>query len=169
MRHFVVWLALAGIGQPEPGNGPVTPVSPGGKLVGGLLGVASLVAAVFLVTQPSRHRRVDESLDPRRGYSTFVPTSFATLTANTPWRVPTAITLALTGIIVGAGVWVNPRSAPIAFLTVWTIALFLVAILLIVASLDLMTIRRRALEERMRLLEDHRARLARDLRERPKG
>ena len=64
-----------------------------------------------------------------------------------------------------AGVFVDPRIFPRGFIVLWTTILALVQILMGLALHDLLVVRRRAFEEKSRLLRENRKEMERELRD----
>lgn len=100
-----------------------------------------------------------------------VPASMAReLGPPRPWQLGSAYRPAATSVMFFAGlgmvvgIWIDPRFQPRLFLSVWLVTLGLVSLLMILAGLDLLGIRRRALTERRALMAENRRLLTTDLR-----
>lgn len=129
----------------------LTPVSPAGKVCGSLLGLAGLAASVYF-------------LSGARPVAQTGAAKPASLTASNRWRRPMAWLLALVGVMVLVGVWIDPTVHPKAFVYVWALILFLVVALFVVGGYDLIRVRQRALQERTELLKENRQELEADLK-----
>lgn len=132
----------------------VTPLSMAAKLVGSLLGGAVAGAGLTLLMR-SRSRSSDP---PAHDFAQRIE-------QETPWRRPNAILMTATGILIWLGVWIDPAVYPIAFVSVWMGILVATMAMMSVAIHDLLFVRKRALQDRLRLIEQNRSELEHDLKE----
>ena len=132
----------------------VTPLTPAALYTGGALGVCLIFAGIIMIIRKFR----------RNNRSTDVHGATALPALDSPWRIFSAMLMVVLGTTMLAGVIIDPRFQPRLFLYVWTAAIGLVLMLMMVALLDLMTVRRKAYLERFRLREKHKAALREDLR-----
>jgi hypothetical protein len=126
----------------------LTPLSPIAKALGTVLAVAIVGASAYLLFKQRR---------------------YSDLTAGLRWRSPIAVLVGLLGFVVLAGVWIDPTKAPIAFVGVWLAILGLAFSLLLIAGLDMLQVRQRAMQQRLDLLRESRRLLGEDLRTRRNG
>ena len=125
----------------------VTPLAPEVKAVGSVLGV--LVAGVGIWLALAHRAQASKPLG-----------------ARLRWRIPIALLLALSGMLVEIGVWIDPTKAPIAFVSVWLAAMAILALTLLAAGMDWWWVRRLATWERQELIKDDRERLFDELSQR---
>lgn len=130
-------------------------VSTSEKTVAGVLGAAVVGLSVYLIL---RHhgRSAPPDNDPNR-----VPS----LTEGSGWRVPVAVTMGLCGVLVFLGILIDPKAHPAIFVYYWSLLALVVFILVPIAAYDMLIMRKRAYRERIRLLEENRAQIQRDLLE----
>lgn len=133
----------------------VTPLSLAGKLIGSLLGVAVVSVGVFLFGRSRSHGSDDGG-----------EADFATqIHRDAQWRRPNAVLIVLIGVAFLVGVWVNPVDYPILFIGVWMGILLATMATVVVAVYDILFVRKRAIQDKMQLLEQNRSDLERDLKE----
>lgn len=125
----------------------VPPLPVPAKVVGSLMGVTILAASFYLLGRHPREESTDSSM--KQAY----------------WRKPNAIFLAVIGVSFLFGTWINPARNPFLFVTVWMGVMLATVATFGVAIYDLMFIRKRAIEDRVRLLKQNRDELERDLKE----
>lgn len=133
----------------------ITPLPPAALVSGGCLALLAIGSAIYLMTQQKKSRTGDEqqsNLDP--------------LTAGARWRWPTAFFLAADGVLMALGLAIDPAQNPRLFVIVWLQVLLLTLLLMGMASFDMFFVRRRALQEKRRLVEQDRAELMRELAQR---
>lgn len=130
----------------------VTPLSPEVKVVGSVLGVLVAGVGVWL------------AIAHRAQFSK--PAAERSLGAKLRWRIPIAVMLALSGVLVGIGVWIDPTKAPGLFISVWLAAMALLSITLLAAGADWWWVRRLATWERQEMIRDDRERLFDELSQR---
>jgi len=123
----------------------VTPLSPNVKALGSILGF--LVAAVGVWLALAHHAETEK------------PAGEQSLAARLRWRIPIAILLAVSGLLVEIGVWTDPTTAPISFVVVWLAAMALLTITIVAAGLDWWWVKSLATRERQALIREDRARL----------
>lgn len=121
----------------------VASLSVSARLVGAGLGLACLaLGAWFWRRSPRRHG----GREPRGR------------------RLATSLLLLLGGGMLG-GIWIEPGARPRLFLVYWTLLPLGAAILLVIAGWDLFVIRRRAMQDRSRLMEEARRQFQQDVEE----
>ena len=123
----------------------ITPLSPEVKIVGTILGLLVIGVSFWLALS---HRAQGKK-----------PTEEQGLGAGLRWRTPIAVMLALCGLLVEIGVWIDPTKAPGAFVTVWLLAMALLTLTLLAAGFDWWWVRRLAVWERREIIRDDRERL----------
>ena len=134
----------------------IDPLSPTGKALGTLLGLGTLAASVYLVVR----QRPGPKVESQGAAST--PRS---LVAENVWRLPTARLMAVCAILILVGSWLDPTQYGKPFVVVWASVLCLVMVLLAMAGFDMLTLRRRAFHERIRLMRQNQAEMETDLKE----
>lgn len=127
----------------------VTPLSPNVKMAGSILGF--LVAAVGVWLALSHHAQSGKPADEQG------------LGARLRWRIPIALMLAASGLLVEIGVWTDPTTSPLLFMVVWLMTMALLTLTMIAAGMDWWWVTRMATLQRQALLHDDRSRLFNEL------
>jgi hypothetical protein len=81
------------------------------------------------------------------------------------WRSPVALLMALVGVAIVLGLAIDERRHPRIFIALWGAILCLVAIMIVMAAIDLAAIRRRAFREKVRLLKESQRQLEAELKD----
>jgi hypothetical protein len=123
----------------------VTPLSPTAKVVGSILGVVVAGIGIWLWLA---HRAQSGKPEHERG-----------LGARLRWRTPIALLLALCGVLVEVGVWIDPTKAPGAFVAVWLLVMLLLTVTMVAAGVDWWWVARLATWHKQELIHDDRERL----------
>jgi len=130
----------------------VTPLSPAVKVAGTVLGVLVVVVGLWLWLS---HRAQAGKPEEEQG-----------LGARLRWRTPIALLLAMSGGLVIIGVWIDPTTAPGAFIVVWLLAMAVLAVTILAAGLDWWWVTRLATTKRQALVQQGREQLFDELRRR---
>lgn len=123
----------------------LTPLSLAGQIVGSFLALVGIGASMFLLRQ-------------HRSSATASPAE--DLTAQTPWRSRTAWAMAVCSTLVLVGVWIDPTVTPRLFLWFWMLVLTLVFVIFVIGGMDLLIVRSRAHEAKLRLVKQYRRELS---------
>jgi hypothetical protein len=130
----------------------VTPLTPEVKAVGSVLGVLVAGVGVWLALA---HRAQSSK-----------PAAERSLGAKLRWRIPIAMMLSLSGVLVGIGTWIDPTKSPGLFISVWLAAMGMLSFTLLWAGFDWWWVRRLATWERQEMIRDDRERLFDELSQR---
>lgn len=122
----------------------VTPLSLAGKIVGSTVALIGIAASLYLLRSQRRSGPVPTPDD---------------LTAGAPWCSRTAWAMALCCTMVLIGVWIDPTVTPRLFLWFWLAVLTLVFVIFVIGGMDLLIVRSRAHEARLRLVKQARREL----------
>lgn len=140
----------------------VTPLTTSAKVVGGLVAAATLAASVYLIL---RSRSVAPAVLPED----HRPENFNDWTRSRPWRLPVALLVLLIGVLFAVGIFVDPKEEPRLFVRIWSAVIVLIFIVVPFAIFDALVVRARGQIERVRLLEESRAALQNELRDRQRN
>ncbi|HVJ83302.1 MAG TPA: hypothetical protein VNC50_19715 [Planctomycetia bacterium] len=131
----------------------VTPLSPAAQAIGLALGAGTMFAAAYLLF---RHRRDQVQAEEDRAAGDIA-------WPRLRWRTPIAWLLFALGGLVVAGCLVDPAVHPRGFVLVWAAALLALFFVSLGAGLDLLAVRRRALESKLLLVRENRRALIAEL------
>lgn len=124
-------------------------ITPFEKSLGILLGLAVIAASVFLLGRQRAAALAENAENPP---------------AAVPWwRKPTAWMMFACGLLIIAGVWIDPRATPRFFMYHWLFVLLLTMLLFLVAGFDMLSVRRQAMIDRLQLIRDNQDELRRDI------
>lgn len=125
-------------------------ITPFEKSLGSLLGIVVMAASLFLL----RRQRAITAADGAESSAAPPPA---------PWRKPTAWMMFVCGMLIIAGVWIDPRVTPRYFMYHWLFVLILTMLLFLVAGFDMLSVRRQAMIDRLQLIRDNQNELRRDI------
>lgn len=140
----------------------VTPLSLDGKIVGGLVAALTFAAGIYLFLK-------SRSILPAGAPEDHASESFDDWTRSRPWRLPVALLVLLIGILFTVGIFIDPREQPRLFVRLWSSIIVLLLVAVPIALFDALVVRARGQVERVRLLEESRAAVRNELRDRQRN
>lgn len=140
----------------------VTPLSLGGKIVGGIVAALTFAAGIYLFQK-------SKSIAPAVLPEDHAPENFDDWSRSRPWRLPVALLVLLIGVLFSFGIFVDPTEQPRLFVRLWSAVIVLTFIAIPLALFDAVVVRARGKIERIRLLEESRAILQNELRTRQRS